>query len=275
MGINIGSSTRVCLLERVSLPSAPCLPAHLSGLPAPAPAALVDICVDDQRHILYTRTQSSLLQVRLGRGIGDQFVVCQGCGGTGWRHLPSVGLTVLPHRKSPRLPPLPQVFDLGADGKAAPSKAAESTEFLQDAARALGGRDVFGRGGARWPLLLLAHFLQLLWFTLLLNFYSACCTIAVADPTCLHPGSAGGDRKGAAVVYMAPIPPSQSHRLHLLTVTADGRRVYWAAASSRYGSDRELTGLPACLPACICSCICACLHAPALSAVVATAAPLF
>lgn len=51
---------------------------------------------------------------------------------------------------------------------------------------------------------------------------------------------AGGDRKGAAVVYMAPIPPTQSHRLHLLTVTADGRRVYWAAASSRYGTDREL-----------------------------------
>lgn len=53
---------------------------------------------------------------------------------------------------------------------------------------------------------------------------------------------AGGDRKGAAVVYMAPIPPSQSHRLHLLTVTADGRRVYWAAASSRYGSEREWVG---------------------------------
>ena len=56
------------------------------------------------------------------------------------------------------------------------------------------------------------------------------------------PRRAGGDRKGAAVVYMAPIPPSQSHRLHLLTVTADGRRVYWAAASSRYGSDREWEG---------------------------------
>lgn len=45
------------------------------------------------------------------------------------------------------------------------------------------------------------------------------------------------------MVYMAPIPPSQSHRLHLLTVTADGRRVYWAAASSRYGTDREWMGL--------------------------------
>lgn len=60
-------------------------------------------------------------------------------------------------------------------------------------------------------------------------------------PTCT---AAGGDRKGAAVVYMAPIPPSQSHRLHLLTVTADGRRVYWGAASSRYGSDREWPGGP-------------------------------
>ncbi len=41
-----------------------------------------------------------------------------------------------------------QVFDLGSDGKAAPSKVAESGDFLADAARALGGRDVFGRGGA-------------------------------------------------------------------------------------------------------------------------------
>ncbi|KAL4426022.1 hypothetical protein ABPG75_010038 [Micractinium tetrahymenae] len=119
------------------------LPSFLFGLPS----ALVDICIDDQRRILYTRSQASVLQV----------------------------------------------FDLGSDGSAAPAKVAESSEFLHDAARALGGRDVFGRGG--------------------------------------------GDRKGAAVVYMAPIPPSQSHRLHLLTVTADGRRVYWSAASSRYGSD--------------------------------------
>lgn len=40
-----------------------------------------------------------------------------------------------------------QVFDLGSDGSAAPAKVAESSEFLHDAARALGGRDVFGRGG--------------------------------------------------------------------------------------------------------------------------------
>ena len=61
--------------------------------------------------------------------------------------------TAMPLIATPPLPPFPfrlppQVFDLGADGKAAPSKAAESTEFLQDVARALGGRDVFGRGGA-------------------------------------------------------------------------------------------------------------------------------
>ncbi|PRW05942.1 nuclear pore complex Nup155 isoform B [Chlorella sorokiniana] len=123
------------------------LPSFLPSFLFGSPSALVDICCDDQRHILYTRSQASMLQV----------------------------------------------FDLGPDGKAAPTKVAESGDFLADAARALGGRDVFGRGG--------------------------------------------GDRKGAAVVYMAPIPPSQSHRLHLLTVTADGRRVYWAAASSRYGSD--------------------------------------
>lgn len=123
------------------------LPSFLPSFLFGSPSALVDICVDDKRHIMYTRSQGSVLQV----------------------------------------------FDLGNDGKAAPSKVAESSEFLHDAARALGGRDVFGRGG--------------------------------------------GDRKGAAVVYMAPIPPSQSHRLHLLTVTADGRRVYWAAASSRYGND--------------------------------------
>ncbi|PSC67210.1 nuclear pore complex NUP155 [Micractinium conductrix] len=123
------------------------LPSFLPSFLFGSPSALVDICIDDQRHILYTRSQASVLQV----------------------------------------------FDLGADGSAAPAKVAESSEFLHDAARALGGRDVFGRGG--------------------------------------------GDRKGAAVVYMAPIPPSQSHRLHLLTVTADGRRVYWAAASSRYGND--------------------------------------
>ncbi|KAL4425159.1 hypothetical protein ABPG77_008264 [Micractinium sp. CCAP 211/92] len=123
------------------------LPSFLPSFLFGSPSALVDICIDDQRHILYTRSQASVLQV----------------------------------------------FDLGSDGSAAPAKVAESSEFLHDSSRALGGRDVFGRGG--------------------------------------------GDRKGAAVVYMAPIPPSQSHRLHLLTVTADGRRVYWAAASSRYGND--------------------------------------
>ena len=48
-------------------------------------------------------------------------------------------------------------------------------------------------------------------------------------------GRGSGD-KGAAVVYMAPIPPSDSQRLHLLTVTADGRRVFWSTAPVRYGA---------------------------------------
>lgn len=37
---------------------------------APA-AALVDICIDDQRHILYTRSQASVLQVGAGEGKGQ------------------------------------------------------------------------------------------------------------------------------------------------------------------------------------------------------------
>jgi nuclear pore complex protein Nup155 len=81
------------------------------------------------------------------------------------------------------------VYDLGADGSEAPRRVAECADFLADAPRALGGREVFGRGA--------------------------------------------GDRKGAAIVHMSPIPPTESHRLHLVTVTADGRRVYWAAASAR------------------------------------------
>jgi nuclear pore complex protein Nup155 len=51
-------------------------------------------------------------------------------------------------------------------------------------------------------------------------------------------GRGSGD-KGAAVVYMAPIPPSDSQRLHLLTVTADGRRVFWSTAPARYGAGAE------------------------------------
>ena len=153
----------VCPCRRICLSPAPCLSAHPAAClpaPCPAPAALVDICVDDQRHILYTRTQSSLLQVRAGWGgvgCGDGSAVFSGCGST-WRpplQSLSVCIIVSPSiaNPPPSLPPPPsssQVFDLGADGKAAPSKVAESTEFLQDAARAFGGRDVFGRGGAWW-----------------------------------------------------------------------------------------------------------------------------
>eukprot|EP00887_Chlorella_sp_A99_P007116 scaffold2.g7116.t1 len=44
-------------------------------------------------------------------------------------------------------------------------------------------------------------------------------------------GRGSGDRRGAAVVAMAVIPPSESTRLHLLTVTSDGRRVYWGTTA--------------------------------------------
>ena len=101
-----------------------------------ATAALVEICVDDHRHILYTRSQSSVLQVcGAGMACGCLRLLLAGraCGVR--IHLIWLGWWL-------------QVFDLGADGKAAPSKAAESSEFLHDAARAMGGRDVFGRGGA-------------------------------------------------------------------------------------------------------------------------------
>jgi len=85
-----------------------------------------------------------------------------------------------------------QVYDLGTKCDDAPHRVAEAHEFLADSSRAMGGREVFGRGA--------------------------------------------GDKKGAVVVHMAVIPPAESRRLHLLTVTADGRRVYWAAASSRISS---------------------------------------
>lgn len=121
------------------------VPAFLFG----APAALVDLKVDDEKGVLYARTSTS--------GI--------------------------------------QVFDLGSTSGGstsstshAPNKVAECTDFLADASRApINGREVFGRGG--------------------------------------------GDKRGASVVYMSPIPSSDSSRLHFLTVTADGRRVYWSVAS--------------------------------------------
>jgi nuclear pore complex protein Nup155 len=127
---------------RAYLPSF--IPATIMGTPQP----IVQILVDDERHILYTRSQSSVL-----------------C-----------------------------VFDLGADGKQNPSKVADISDFAVDASRALGGREVFGRGA--------------------------------------------GEKKGARAVYMAVIPKSVSRRIQLLTVTADGRRVYWSACSSRTSSPR-------------------------------------
>ena len=105
------------------------LPPSLFGQTQP----LVHIAIDDERHILYARSQNSMIQV----------------------------------------------FDLGLNGKDAPNKVAETTDFAVDASRALGGREVFGRGA--------------------------------------------GDKKGARVIYMAPVPTKSSRRIQLLTVTADGR----------------------------------------------------
>ena len=39
-------------------------------------------------------------------------------------------------------------------------------------------------------------------------------------------GRSSADQKGAAVVHLAVIPPAESGHLHLLAVTADGRRVF-------------------------------------------------
>ena len=122
---------------RAYLPSF--IPNSLLGLPQP----IVQLVVDDARHLLYTRSESSVLAV----------------------------------------------FDLGAGGSDPPSKVAETADFAVDASRALGGREVFGRGA--------------------------------------------GDKKGARVVHMSVVPPSVSRRIHLLTVTADGRRVYWTTSSAR------------------------------------------
>eukprot|EP00884_Botryococcus_braunii_P002912 jgi/Botrbrau1/12621/Bobra.0169s0148.1 len=42
-------------------------------------------------------------------------------------------------------------------------------------------------------------------------------------------GRSAADRKGAAIVKIVPIPPSESTRLHLLALTADARRIYLSA----------------------------------------------
>ena len=89
-----------------------------------------------------------------------------------------------------------QVFDVGARCQGSKAhKVAECTDFLAEAARCNGGREVFGRGS--------------------------------------------GDKRGASVVYMAAIPPSDSSRLHLLTLTADGRRVYWSVAAAARSASSE------------------------------------
>lgn len=127
---------------RAYLPSF--IPATIMGSPQP----IIQVVVDDERHILYTRSQNSILNV----------------------------------------------YDLGADGRQNPCKVAETSDFAVDSSRALGGREVFGRGA--------------------------------------------GDKKGARVVYMAAIPKSVSRRIQLLTVTADGRRVYWSTSSTRSSTSR-------------------------------------
>lgn len=119
------------------------LPSFLPNILFGPTQALVDIVVDQERHVLYTRTTNSTIAV----------------------------------------------YDLGNKGDDIPRHVAEATDFLAEASRAIGGREVFGRGA--------------------------------------------GDKKGAAVVLMTPIPLNESRRVHLLTVTADGRRLYWSTMSSR------------------------------------------
>ncbi|GFR52523.1 hypothetical protein Agub_g15096, partial [Astrephomene gubernaculifera] len=54
---------------------------------------------------------------------------------------------------------------------------------------------------------------------------------------------ASADRKGAAVKYIAPIATSESSKLHLLAVTADGRRIYFTTHhQSSYGTYGNMYG---------------------------------
>ncbi|CAL8471349.1 g10891 [Coccomyxa elongata] len=123
------------------MPYLPSLPSYFNSL-LPRPSPILEIAIDAERNILYTRSQNSSIQV----------------------------------------------FDLGADGKEF-RKVAEVTDFIKQAERAAGGRDIFG-------------------------------------------GRSSADRKGAAVVHIAPISASESSRLHMLAVTADGRRVYFSATDA-------------------------------------------
>ena len=52
------------------------------------------------------------------------------------------------------------------------------------------------------------------------------CFISFAGGSDVFGGRSSSDIKGAAVVHLAPIPPQESATLHLVAVTADGRRVF-------------------------------------------------
>lgn len=54
-------------------------------------------------------------------------------------------------------------------------------------------------------------------------------------------GRGSGDKKSSSVAYMAPIDPAESRRLQLVTVTIDGRRVYWSTTSSRSSSKSKFS----------------------------------
>ena len=55
-------------------------------------------------------------------------------------------------------------------------------------------------------------------------------------------GRSSSDKRGAAVVHLAVVPPAESERLCLLAVTADGRRVYLSTQAPGYGGG--LAGAP-------------------------------
>lgn len=55
--------------------------------------------------------------------------------------------------------------------------------------------------------------------------------------------AAGGreafSKRGVGVVRIDVVPASECHRLHLVTVTGDGRRVYWSTLESRAAASRD------------------------------------
>ena len=102
------------------------------------------------------------------------------------------GVLYLRHRNSQLT-----VFDIGPDCKAAPKKAGECLN-VPEACRAWGvgphglGKRLFGT----------------------------------------TPPTRPGEISPAAIINVAPVPRSDSHRLHMVATTADGRRVYFSTTSS-------------------------------------------